>query len=388
MEIAKSLYGISEDWRVQGSLDRSTDIGPIVASTLEGWQVDLYKLNPTPSYNEDGEFTGTSLSMYHLLRELEKRQPVMIVRAFSGNRGEKERSDQEVVSQDNRRGPYAGLMSNSTHGFNIKLRQDYNVIQELEGERHKVGAPRYLTIIKDFGEPHEGFKGLEYTATTKENDWFREKGIILEPDMDNFQHFVPPQMAFSFMGSKYVTAKIVEERVTEESKYHRALAQQLRDAGISLGDSRGIEYETTYKGPTKPVKGKVLEAIIEHPSIEGDYRLKGRTREGEIVEYRSMPDEEEDLKSILRHSSREATKLAEDQRRLRTHYRAVELAMRDYGFKDQENYEREIQPSWNVPEWQRDYKQEGKRKRWNKMSFNKDIGLLYRVVEKTVRQKE
>ena len=71
---------------------------------------------------------------------------------------------------------------------------------------------------------------------------------------------------------------------------------------------------------------------------------------------------------------------------IRAPVRATELAFFLYGMESKRGGE--IRPGWDVPKWNRDYK-EGPRTRilWNQLELNDHVDLLYRVRETTAHIK-
>lgn len=382
MAIAKSLSEILKNPIVEGAMDRTTDILPIINTALAQWQVDLYKLNPSPSRDEDGEFIGTDLSFYHFQQELERTRAVLVLPEHDRHRAKVERPDQVIISEKDRRGEYGGLVSNKdTLAFSIRLIKDYNVI-EFDGERQRIGVPRNFTVINDFGAWHSGWKGFEFIATEGLTDFIEEKGIEIEPERLNFRYFVPPQMAYSFFGSKYITAKILDERITEQKAREKRRRDRLRAEGVTLGGRRPPKREWEEEESTS-TKGKVLEAIITHPEFTGDYKIEGRTRDRQTIEYKEKPEKMEDKRNVLRNSIYMLRKLWLAQRQIRAHYKAVELAFYLNSFDNKDEYTGKVRPSWGIPEM---VEHKRKRTKYNALSFNDDVSLLWRVYEKKARR--
>lgn len=382
MAIAKSLSEILKNPIVEGAMDRTTDILPIINTALDQWQVDLYKLNPSPSRDEDGEFIGTDLSFYHFQQELERTRAVLVLPEHERHRAKATRSDQEIISEKDRRGEYGGLVSNQeTLAFSIRLIKDYNVI-EFDGRRYKVGVPRNFTIINDFGAWHSGWKGFEFIATEGLTDFIEEKGIEIEPERLNFRYFVPPQMAYSFFGSKYITAKILDERITEQKKREKRRRDTLRAEGVRLGGRMPPKIESEQEESTS-TKGKVLEAIITHPEFTGDYKIRGMTWDRKTIDYAHKPEKMEDKRNVLRYSVHMLKKLWLAQRQIRAHYKAVELAFYLNAFDNNDEYTGKVRPSWGIPEM---IEHKRKRTRYNALNLNDEVRLLWRVYEKKTRR--
>lgn len=389
--IAKSLENILDNPVVAASLDRSTDINEIINQVINHWSVDLSNRSPAPAFmgneEENPDYLGTDLDLFSVLISLNQRGAVINIPDYENLRKSSLASNQIVISRENRHGQLLWIESNAnTHAFHTEM-IDYNVLETKNGKQ-KVGAFRKFAVVDDFGELYDGWTSLEMFPSAIENKLYQEKNLEIAPGVMKFNYFVHPDKRFSFYGSPYIATKILTMRVKDQASFYRKQAKQLEAEGVKLMFPDEEEELVThrYEGKTIPQIVKNLEAKLIIPDFHGEYPIIGmeiHNGERQFTPFDKMPDSPREKASVLRYSKWVAKKLSYRYGPpVRAAARAVELAFFKYGLDS--NKGGEVKPGWQVPDWNRDYR-EGPRKRikWNQLIINDYVHLLYRIRETT-----
>jgi len=265
----------------------------------------------------------------------------------------------EMVISDNRHGKIKALVSSKDNmGFSIKV-VDQNVITT-----DSTGADRNFRMVNPDGSFYTGWEaGIEFLPTDSETATLQqdiENGKIV---LDNFIH---PNRWVSFYGQPYYNAKVLIAQMTHRKDFLRAEMKRIK-ASITLPETPVQEYvKTASSTDVEKVKVPVLEVEVEGVEFETYAPI-----EATLEAYNAAKSEANLLSYVLIPKVQFMT-------------RVTELAFMQYGFHADGT---EKKAAWvNGNEWQREYKQEGKRVKWNKIAFNGGKQIIYRVVEKTVEK--
>lgn len=410
--VAKTLEQILDNPIVATALDRSKDIRETVDKVVEYWSVDLSKRHPAPAVIETEEglvHAETDLDLFSFLAALSQRNAVINIPSYDNLRKSTLKSNEVVVGTENRHGQLFGVRSNAnTHSFPVLIK-DYNVMKIVNG-KEIIGSSRHFSVVDDSGHLYEGWSNIGWNSTAAEDKFISDNRLEAFQGSLDFNYFVHPNRAFSFYGSPYIASKILARRITDQASFYRRIANQLLSEGITFlspSDKRqedelteggtslqdqNVERqdEVTYesRGEMTPVKVTNLEAKLLIPDFHGEYPLRGMEDENgnrKIFHYDKMPDDRENKARVLRYSKVISDRLSYTYGpRVRTPVRATELAFFLYGTESRK--EREIKPGWDVPEWNRDYR-EGPRTRihWNQLVLNENVQLLYRIRQTTAQ---
>lgn len=397
MAIATTLRDIMGDPIVAQVMDKGQRVNNLVDRLEADWRVDLEHRRPAPVYLEtpDGMpiVQTTDLDLFTVMMSLAQGRRVINIPHYDRQDVTSLRSDQFVISNENRHGQVKRLVSNrETHNFCVMI-QDYNVLQVTDG-RQRVGAPRDFTIVNDAGEFYEGWSSLNWFSSPEEDAFLQEHNLVPFKDSIDFQYFVHPALALSFFGRRYLRSKMLARRLDIQRKYYYDEAEQLMEEGIHLPAGEGTKPISSKEGKTRPVKVVNLEAKLHAPDLSGKWPVFGidykKGEKKKFVRYERKPRDRRELVKILRYDLWLANKLKTVYGPIvRVPVRAVELAFFLYGFKDElRTPGSEIIPGWKVPEWARDYRETPRsRIRWNVLPYNDHVRLLYRLRETTVRRR-
>ncbi len=188
-------------------------------------------------------------------------------------------------------------------------------------------------------------------------------------------------LVFGFMGSRYISTDIFEQRVTEEKSFYTSVEKKLRSEGIYL-PSEGRGFEATYsRSKGKPKKVYALEARVVTPGSDsasslfsGDYPVMAESEEGYV--YRADPETSLVVQKvdILRYSKKRRRLLNYYQGFLRSSKRSVELAAKKW--IDMRGDLPNV--GWNIPDWNQGKLKPKARNVYNRLDFG-DVMLAYRV---------
>lgn len=408
-QVATSLAEVLDNDYVKIALDRSQSLEPVIARVAHVWEADPLTRRPAMIYrvNEDGTYTREStLDAMTALLGLAARDAVINLPTYALLRPARTQSNQTVVSRTNRHGQLRAVVSNKeSHAFSVRI-TDYNVIEQQPDGSEKVGAYRNFNIVNDDGVWHSGWDTFEFNPKIEEREFYEEKGILnevqshgLKNSIGPLANFVHPNLWIAFYGSRYLITKICAARAADEAKHYRDRAKFMREKlGVMLPGNGGKKAAvvTEVVGTPETTYANVLEAEVSGLKFDGErYPFIGRDEQGYLHDYgMAMPSDSIDRQNVLRYAEERARQMTwKIGPRFRAPCRAVELAFRNFGFMDDERKPgNEFLPGWDVPEWQRDTKDKGKRKKWNSLELvpkdNNPSGLplqlRYRIIPKKV----
>ena len=348
---------------VRTILDRSLSADSLVAPTLRSWSADLYTRRPGPALLEDGALKPTDLDLACFLAALVERGAVINLPTYERRRPETARSNEHVVSAENRHGKVTGLIANR-HAFSFSVRIfDANVIVAGAADgstQDSVGAFRNFMLVDIDGTWHDGWKRIQFLPSAKENSFFEDKKLWTGNSVI-FQHFVHPNRWVSFYGTPYLQLKLLIQRLEEECTWYRAQHKERRADGPSDEQGDGSSHVRSERGPSVTEMVDAFEAIVDAP-------WSG--------EFPALPKRSKDVlhTSEARIHSLQYTLLPQ----LRFAARATELAFYNGGMMAKGF------PSWvEEADWEIGYKEKGKRTQWNRLTMIEDVFLRYRVYTKS-----
>jgi len=350
-------------------LDRRSpreDLEASIVEVLNYWNLDLYTRKPGPAY-KDGVFVGTDLDLACFLYALANRDSgksaVIELPVYRSLRPKTHTEGERVTSKQNRHGRITGLISNrDTFIFSVQI-LDANVVTTDE-----VGAPRNFAITKFDGGWYDGWHTIVFDPTAKENDFLRDNDLW-SGNRVIFKNFVHPNRWTSFYGQYYLVTKALIQRLREESSFMRVLIKEMQKLGVkypSSGNGVKKEWPKTNKEKGRSVKVNAFEVEVDLPAI------------GEFVGCEFTSNNLVKLSDRVREYGRVITKL-------QFMTRATELAF----FNACGRTKDEPLPAWikNVS-WEREYKQKGKRKEWDRLVlFQPKVGELGVSIRKRLWEK-
>jgi hypothetical protein len=396
-KVADTLAKILEHPDVKIALDRTEPLELAYVNTMEYWRVDLENRNPRPAYQQtlEGElfWKETDLDLFTFLNELAIRNARVNIPDYERISPKTFSPDQKLISDKNRHGEIMGIIGNQdAHSFSVRIK-DYNVVQINPDGSETIGAPRNFAMVDYSGELRDSWK-VQLDLNKKESDFIEKKKLSADGVSLRFKYFVHPNKAFSFYGSPYLITQILGRRIKDEARHYRLIEKQLRKEGIKLdkNDPTLALKPFEHFGPEQEggvsVAVENLEAIVTMPQLKGKYPLRGLDPNGMETEYDKMPNYYVGKRDVLRYSQDRARNLSYHYGpRINAVKRAVELAFFKYGFYGRKReYGNEIQPSWEIPKWQRECKLGNGRIKWNTLQLNDDITLAYRIKQTYVKQ--
>ncbi len=357
MGIAETLASLPENPKMKVLSDRSANIDNVLEDILHDWQYDLFARKPAPAYKATGEFKGTDLDMATFMSALADRQAVINLPEYVGRREKTYKSNEWVVSPENRHGQIIGLNANSdVFSFSVKI-LDYNVMDLNAG---KLGVPRNYMLADLNGKLYGGFDRIEFVPDADVNDFLYSKSMVSYTNAVIFKHFVHPNAWSSFYGHHYDLAKAGIARGTEEAKYYRKTAKKLIKEGIMLKKKTNGVHKIPPEVVTIPGQKETVESLL----VELDFPMH--------EEYPEVERSSEGLEYTLKRANMLSYKTVP---RLKFSARAAELAFRNTG-KNGENM-----PGFPVPEWQRKIKLPGRGRHvyWNMLDYENGIRKRFRV---------
>lgn len=368
-KIASSLVDILDTENMQTILDRSQPIQPVIDDMLSHWSYDLFTRKPGKAYTDDNVFVGTDLDMACFLFALADRGAVINIPKYEGRRPTQKTAGEVIVSKDNRHGKLLGISANKENfSFSVRI-NDMNIMTT-----DTVGNFRNFMLVDMDGKWYDGWKCLEFVPDAKEND-FILKNDLLSDNSIIFKNFVHPNRWTSFYGQYYFVTKALIDRLTEEAKFLKDAAVEMRKKGITIGGGQGGEKKEwpkkTVVGDQKSIKINAFEAEVDYPQIEGVYPS---TYETMLPEYKGTSESE-----LLKEVEDRARALTYSIiPKLRFAARSTEYAFNfnsDNGLK---------MPAWiQNAKWDRKYVLAGKKKVWNRLVFSRGIAIRYRNYEKS-----
>jgi hypothetical protein len=382
-DVANSLLTLNENKVIRECLDRSYRLEDILEEIEDVWAADLTNRKPAPVYTEgiDGEpiYCGTDLDLYSIVTELAKREAVINIPKYTNMHDTIIQANRRVISKENRHGQIIRVDSNkSDHKFSLKI-IDYNVVMD-KGCKEEVGAPTNFTIIDPFGNLYKGLSSLDFKATPEEEQFFKERKLYTLPGKLEFEYAVHPTLYMAAFGSRYLIRKALSERAEDERAFYAKKAKELRADNITLGGLRPQKPESETLRIEKPDKkeksGKILEAKLLLPEYNQEYPLHGLDENQNII----LSEDNPSASQILRYCENRAKKIKNTLGPIiRSPIRAVELALKEHGFKDEEKTILKKIP-WGIPK-PTDYKI--KRTEYNAVDYGNNIIYLFRLRDVT-----
>lgn len=367
-KVASTLVNVLDNPMMQAVIDREDPIQPVINKLIDHWSYDLFSRKPGAAYTEDDVFVGTDLDLACFLFALSERGAVINIPQYESRRVKTVAEGERVVSSDNRHGKILNVISNKENfSFSIRI-MDANVITT-----DSVGNFRNFMLVDLDGSWYDGWKAIEFVADAKEND-FLTNNKLWSGSSVIFKNFIHPNRWISFYGQYYFITKVLIDRMTEEAKYLKDLAANMRKMGITIsGGGAGEKKEwpkKTVVGDQKSIKVPAFEAVVEYPEFFNNWP----DTELLLPDYKGTDDS--DLLKAVEDRSRELTYTIIPKLRFAT--RATEYAFNFNGDNGKK------MPSWiGNAKWQSGYVQAGKRTAWNRLVFTRGIALRYRKYEKS-----
>lgn len=364
--VANTLTGILDHPLIQQIQDRRVDLLTEVIPEVENyWSYDLYTRKPGPAYR-DGIFVGTDLDLACFLYALVDRKAVIKLPHYNNMRPRTIKEGEVLSSRENRHGQILSLVSNKeTFVFSVQIK-DMNVMTT-----DHVGELRNFAITNFSGEWYKGWDRLEFIPTESEND-FILKNKLWSDNAIVFKNFVSPNRWTSFYGQYYFITKALINRLQEESSFLRVIVKDTPFVPRSTGMSESFSHSygpsngsvTKMKGKKIPVKAFEVELDLPEPS--GDWT--------EIDPVTKLTEQKaHDIHDRLKMYRTVISKL-------QFMIRCTELSLHRRG--DQ------ALPGWINAEWQRDYTQPGKRKKWDRLIlFQPKVGEVGVSIRKRIWDK-
>lgn len=365
-KVASTLVNVIDNPMMQAAIDRSDPIQPVIDKMMNHWGYDLFTRKPGAAYTDDGVFVGTDLDLACFLFALAERGAVINIPKYESRRVKTVTEGERVISSDNRHGKILGILANKENfSFSIRI-HDANVITT-----DSVGNFRNFMLVDLDGTWYDGWQCVEFVPDAKEND-FLTNNSLWSGNSVIFKNFIHPNRWISFYGQYYFVTKVLLDRLTEEAKFLKDYAADMRKRGVTIGGSNGEKKEWPKKtevGEKKSIKVPVLEAEVEYPDFFNDYDVLTT-----LPNYKGVDDS--DLLKAVEDRSRELTYTIIPKLRFAT--RATEYAFHTNGDDG------EKMPTWiENAKWERGYVQKGKRTEWNRLVLTRGIALRYRKYERS-----
>jgi len=359
-QVASTLKKILDDPVMKIIRNKEADIQPAVQTCRDYWSYDLYTRKPGAAYQEE-VFVGTDLDLICVLFALVDRGAVIKIPQYKSIRTRTQRTDQMLVSKENRHGKLLGITSNqNTFVFSVMVK-DMNVMTT-----DSVGDFRNFAITDFDGKWYDGWETLEFLPTAKENDFLKDKSLYSGNSIA-FKNFVHPNRWISIYGQYYLKTKALIERLRDENQWLYQRRKELEALGITAPEGYLVASEVPVKTPGKKIKVAAFEVELDLPPLEAEYNCHKieATQESWLHVYETR---KRNMKNVSA---------------LQAMTRATELAFVLHGgFKRL--------PGWiKEASWEQGYKQKGKRKEWTRLVLGQPkvgqtgIALRARTWEKT-----
>jgi len=362
-KVASTLVNVLENPLMQTTLSRAEAIQPVIDRVLNHWSYDLFTRNPGAAYTDDGVFVGTDLDLACFLFALAERGAVINLPKYEGRRVRTATEGERVVSNDNRHGKILNVVSNKeTFSFSVRI-LDANVITT-----DSVGNFRNFMIVDLDGTWYDGWKTIEFVPDAKENDFLKNNELWTGNSVV-FKNFVHPNRWVSFYGQHYFITKVLIDRLTEEAKFLKETAAEMRKKGIKIGGIGGEKKEwpkKTVVGEQKSIKVPTLEAQIDYPQFMFEWP---KPIDSMLPGFKGTTPS--DLLKAVEDRSRELTSTIIPKLRFAT--RATEYAFNFNGDNGQK------MPAWiENAKWEKGYVLPGKKAEWNRLVLAKGLTIRYR----------
>lgn len=294
-KISKNIRKLMENPLVLDTLNRNSNIDPVIESVKNFWGYDLFNRKPSPAYNDYGLFQGTDLDLACFLYSMADRGAVINIPRYKSMCQSKVRADQKLTSKSNRHGKIIGVQANKDYWtFSINV-IDENVIGE-----DKVGDFRTFSLTDMDGTWYPGWDRIEFVPTLRENKFITENRLW-SGNQIVFRNMIHPNRWTSFFGHHYIITKMLINRLEEESKFLNAEIKRLKAEGIEFpkGDGpKSYEYES-YRD-AKSVKVEVFHADIFMPKTKyvGEYPKIKSTQKDLVEAYNTRKSYQAALKRL------------------------------------------------------------------------------------------
>jgi hypothetical protein len=347
---------------MQDVLNRQSDVTELIDDVNSFWVYDLLSRKPSPAeYDDSGKLIKTTnLDLSTFLYALVDRGAVINLPEYKSRRPKSITEGTIVTSSENRHGKIIGLVSNrEVFSFGLRI-LDMNVMST-----DKSGFPRCFLLTDFDGSWYDGWKKIDFIATSEENKFLFENKL-LTGNMIYFNNFVTPEKWVSLYGQYYLLTKALIDRMTDEMRYLRSQKFSLIERGLVSSQQVGSDYPSTTKLPGKKIKVQAFEVEVDLPEPEGQYEIYSQSLEG----FKIICDKIDKIREALE--------------RFRFATRCVEYAASKQKYM-------ETFPAWitNVS-WEKDYKTGPRsRSKWNRLKivqpgpFQKSIALRTRWYEVT-----
>lgn len=373
--VAKTLTSVLEDPAAQALLDRTSAFLPAAERVASCWKkTGLFARRPRAATDEDGTFVGTDLDLSTFLLKLVDRGAVINIPRYRGRKASEVRSDEYVISNENRHGRLTGLFANKdVFSFGLRV-LDLNVVKQEADGSEKAGAPRSFSITNARGEWFSGWDCIEFHPSREENEFIHDRDLLTENKI-YFTHFVHPNRWTAFYGRDYFLVKTALQRGEEELKHLNSEVKRLKTAGVKFPVEEETRQQTERdKKRTKTSSEKsetvtALEVEVDLPEFIGEYPVFAE-KTGDLVEAYEQAKQ-------LRYNVLP---------KLRFAVRSVELAFFKHGHND---LSEERLPAWvHDTKWERNFTPTDKRTKWNRLVlFQPEVGKFGVAVRYRLRQK-
>lgn len=367
-QVAATLANILDNNFMKDILNRETPPFILADKAQQWWSWDLFSRSPGPAL-KDGVFVGTDLDLACFLMTLSDRNAIINIPKYKSMKPTTIREGERVISNENRHGPIIGLVSNQElFSFSIRIK-DANVINENE-----VGAYRTFSVTDPSGEWYKGWESIQWDPSLKENAFLSDKNLWAGHTIV-FKNFVHPNRWTSFYGQYYFMTKALIDRLTEQAKDMNIQIKKMLSSGVeypSEGKDAQKEWPKTETAEGKSVKFKAMEVEIDLPEVNNEFPI-----------YKSNTD---NLIQLTKDRKKLVYTIIPN---LRFATRCTELAF----FKHANNTETsdERLPAWlgGGVKWERNYKQKGKKKIWDRLKIMQpgvgqtSVSIRKRIIEKT-----
>lgn len=366
--VASTLVNVLDNPMMRVAINRSEAVQSVIEKLIQHWSYDLFSRKPGAAYTDDGVFVGTDLDLACFMFALAERGAVINIPEYESRRVKTVTEGERIVSKDNRHGKILGVLSNKEcFSFSIRI-NDANIITT-----DAVGNFRNFMLVDIDGTWYDGWKSIEFVPSAKENDFLTNNSLWSGVSVV-FKNFIHPNRWISFYGQYYYITKVLIDRLTEEAKFLKDFAADMRKNGITIGGGGAEKKEwpkKTVVGDQKSIKVPAFECIVEYPEFFNDWPKEVKEM---IPNYKGTSDSE--LLKAIEDRSRELTYTIIPK--LRFASRATEYAFNFHG-EDGNKL-----PAWiENAVWDRNYVLAGKRIVWNRLVLTRGIALRYRKYERS-----
>lgn len=390
--IAKSLKNLLKNDVVSASLDRAYNISAIWPDVYSAWSVDILARRPSPSFKEVDEemvfVEASNLGLHPWLATIAQRQGVIVFPEYNGIRPKVERSDELTVSSKDRKGNLSAIVANAkSHAHSVRFK-DFNIVRLGSDGSQKIGAWRNFTVVDDGGNLYNGWKVLRFFPTNQEKEFIRQHHQVSDSGKIVVDDWVHDNLAFAFMGSRYLSTAILEQRLTEEKLFYGSIERGLIRQRIFLPKKGYSSFDficSRAPGISKSVDA--LEALVVVKGLgdvtslfKGNYPIRAQTYDGPLYDVNLDSASRSRKVDVLRYVKNRRHTANVYQGFLRSAKRTVELAAKNWIDK----HGSLPNPGWNIPDWDQGTLKPRARINYNLLDLG-DLSLAYRIRHLTVR---